>query len=637
MTDQIDRSLSFLRLAVSIVGPALVAVMEPVLASGDTLPATVVTATRIAMPVEQLGSSVTVIGGEELERRQTRIVSDVLRDVPGLAVNRSGVVGNLTQIRIRGAEPNQSLVVIDGVRVNNPDGNGFDFNSLLNLEIDRIEVLRGPSSVLWGSDAIGGVINVITKAAERPTQASVSAEGGSFGTRQVTGSFGAHNDGYDVLAAGTYYETDGQSSGAEWRGNREDDGARVGQFSLKAGVRPSESLEFDIVGYYNDDNTEFDDFVGGLEKPVVDADQETDKTEYSLRAQGKLSLLDGAWEHIVSLARYDIETEARSDGSKTFESEGRGDEATYQTNYFFATPEMGEGEHALTFLAEHQEDESENNFFQKRSISSHAFALNYNVGLYDQLFFTAGIRRDDNERFDDTTTYRLTAAYLQPDWGTRLHGSYGKAVKNPTLTELFGFSGAFVGNPDLEPETGFGWDLGIEQSFLDGRFKGDITYFESRIEDLIVGAGRTVANVDGRSKARGAELSAQARLTDALDVIASYTHTDTEDPDGKELVRRPKNLGSLILNYAFLEDRGNANAAVRYHGPQKDSAFDQFFNRSLVELDSYTLVDVSAFYRMNRHLEVFGRIENLLDKEYEEVFGYGSLGRGFYIGLRGVL
>ena len=150
-------------LSVIAAGAATALTFHPLWAQDQTLPETVVTATRVETPIEQVGSAVTVITAEELERRQVRFVSDVLRDVPGVAVNRSGVAGNLTQVRIRGSEPNQSLVVIDGVRVNNPNGNGFDFNSLLNLEIERIEVLRGPSSVLWCSDAIGGVINIITK------------------------------------------------------------------------------------------------------------------------------------------------------------------------------------------------------------------------------------------------------------------------------------------------------------------------------------------------------------------------------------------------------------------------------------------------------------------------------------------
>lgn len=626
------------RIAFRFLATASVPIAALAAAQEQTLPDTVVTATRIETPIEQVGSSVTLITADELERRQIHVVSDVLRDVPSVAVNRSGVVGNQTEVRIRGAASNQSLVVIDGVRVNNPNGSGFDFNGLLNLGIERIEVLRGPSSVLWGSDAIGGVVNIVTKRAERPFQASLAVEGGSFGTGQVLGSVGSRGDQYDVLVSGTYFDTRGESSGSELRGNRERDASRIGALNLKAGLRPADNLELNLVGSYSEDSTEFDDFVGGTEMPVVDADNDVDKTESSLRAEGKLTLLDDTWEHIVSAGLYKIDTDTRFEFADNTASEGRTNQAYYQTNYYFDTPEFGSGEHAVTFLADYKEDESENSFFAKRSIRNNAYALNYNAGFNDSLFFTGGIRYDDNDRFDNTDTYRLTGAYIQRDWGTRFHGSYGKAVKNPTLTELFGFFGDFRGNPDLQPETGFGWDLGIEQSLSEGRFKGDVTYFNSRIEDLIVGAGNTVENLNGNSKAQGVEVSVRAMLLDGLDLTASYTYTETEDPDGDELVRRPKNLASLIFNYAFVGGRANTNLAIRYNGSQNDYAFDSLtFERSQVTLDAFTIVDLNGSYKINEYLDVVGRVENLLDEKYEEVFGYGSVRRGFYVGLKAAL
>ncbi len=622
-------------LSLVILGATAVFSVDPASSAEQTLPETVVTATRVETPIEQVGSSITRITAEDLERRQVHVVADVLRDVPGVAVNRTGVVGNLTQVRIRGAEANQSLVVIDGVRVNNPNGNGFDFNSLLNLEIERIEVLRGPSSVLWGSDAIGGVVNIITKRAEKPLTASLALEGGSHDTYQVLGSLGTSADQYDLRVSGTYFDTRGESSGSELRGNSERDGFRVGQANLKAGFRPTDQLGFDLVGRYSEDTTEFDAFFGGFEKPVVDADEETDKTESTLRGEGKLTLLGGAWEHIISAGLYEIDTDSKSDGETTFESEGRTNQAHYQTNYYFDTPNLGDGAHILTFLAEYKEDESESNFFEQQSIRNNGYALNYNGAFFDSLFFTGGIRHDDNERFDDTDTYRLTLAYVQRDWGTRFHGSYGKAVKNPTLTELFGFSGDFQGNPDLQPETGFGWDLGIEQSLLDDRIEADLTYFDSRIEDLIIGAGRTVENLDGTSKARGLEVSARALLTEALDLTASYTYTETEDADGNELVQRPKNVASLALNYELLGGRANANLTVRYSGEQQDFAFDPItFERSQVTLDSFTVVNLNGAYEINDHFDLLARVENLLGEKYEEVFGYGSDRQSLYVGIR---
>ena len=204
------------------------------------------------------------------------------------------------------------------------------------------------------------------------------------------------------------------------------------------------------------------------------------------------------------------------------------------------------------------------------------------------------MRRDFNDRFDDTSTYRLTAAYLWPDLGGRLHASYGTAVKNPTLTELFGFSGDFQGNPGLQPEESRGFDIGWEQAFLDRRVKMDVTAFDNRIDNIIVGAGRTVINLPGESRARGVELSASADLTPDLSGTLAYTFTDTEDTDGQELRRRPRHAASLGLNYR-VNDRANLNLTVRHNGSFSDTAFDpETFVTYPVKLDGYTLVNLAA-------------------------------------------
>lgn len=608
----------------------------PGFAQDQTLPETVVTATRVATPVEQTGSAITVITAEELAQRQIRFVAEALRDVPGLSVSRSGGAGALTDVSIRGTNANQSLVLIDGVKVNNPDGNAFNFNSLLDVEIERIEVLRGPASVVWGSSAIGGVINIITKKAKRPYQGSASVEGGSFGTGQFTASLGASGERYNALLGGSYFETRGASAGSYWRGNTEDDGTHIGTLNLKAGVQPVENLEFNLNGWYAQDDTEFDDFVGGIQQPVVDADLRTDTDQYTLRGDGKLTLLGGAWEHIVSAGYYDIEQDTKRGGWTSFTSQGDSTELTYQTNYFLKTPGFARGDHTFTLLVDDQQDTSENDYFQQNSIRDTGYALMYQGGFWDRLYLSAGGRYDDNDMFDNTNTYRFTGAYLLKGWGSRWHTSYGKAVKNPTLTELYGFAGDFRGNPNLQPETGIGWDAGLEQSFLDDRVTVDVTYFDSRIEDIIVGAGRTVVNLDGQSKARGVEASVRAEITEGLGLTGAYTYTTTEDPDGQELVRRPENVASLYLNYRFWQERANVNLGVLYTGNRDDTAFDPLtFAPSRVPLDAYTLVNLKGSYRINRYLEVFGRVDNLFDEQYEDVFGYGGAEQAFIAGLKG--
>ncbi|MFZ1325509.1 MAG: TonB-dependent receptor [Candidatus Contendobacter sp.] len=597
----------------------------------EELPELVVTATRVPIPPEQSGSAITVIDREELEQRQIRIVADALRDVPGAAVSRSGGPGNLTEIYLRGAETNQTLVLIDGVEVNHPDGGAFDFNSLLDLEVERIEVLRGPQSVLWGSSAIGGVINIVTQRADQPFQANARVEGGSFNTWQTSGSVGTRGERYDALLSGGWLQTDGWSAGSAWRGNSEDDGAKIGALLFKGSVRPIDDLELTLTERYTRNRTDFDAFLGGDQQPVVDSNDRIDNRQNLLRLQGRYTLLGGAWEHLLGVARYDMDSTTSSAGFEPFDSKSDSNQIDYQSNYFL---NAGNTQHTFTLLVKDKKDEASNTYFATNSVHNTGVALQYGLGLDERLFITAGLRRDFNDRFDNTNTYRLTAAYLWPEFGGRLHASYGTAVKNPTLTELFGFSGDFQGNPNLQPEESRGFDLGWEQSLLDRRLKFDVTAFDNRIDNIIVGAGRTVINLPGESQARGVEISANAQLTPDVSSTLAYTYTDTEDTQGDELRRRPRHVASLGLNYRFLE-QGNLNLTVRHHGAFVDTAFDeQTFETYLVPMKSYTVVNLAAEYGLDEHWQFFGRVENLFDKQYEDVLGYSGTERGVYVGAR---
>lgn len=269
------------------------------------------------------------------------------------------------------------------------------------------------------------------------------------------------------------------------------------------------------------------------------------------------------------------------------------------------------------------------------------------MGLWDRLFLTGGARFDQNNKFDNFTSPRVTAAFLVPETDTRLHGTWGKGVQNPTLTELYGFFDDFLGNPNLKPENSTGWDAGVEQSFLDKKLVLGATYFNNRIRDFITSeyvpalGASTPINLSGTSKIQGVELSATANIYDGLTLKASYTYTDGEDPDGDELVRRPPNMASATLNYAFLEDdagtkRANVNLSADYNGDQKDFVFiSPTFERTTRTLDAYWLVNLALSYEFLPGLAVVGRVENMLDEDYHEVYGYESPGVAGYGGLRG--
>ena len=623
-------------LAVTCLQAGLTMAEEPV----QEVPETVVSASRVPLPVAAVGSAVTVITAEDLERRQVRLVSDALRDVPGVAVNRSGGPGTVTQVRIRGAEANQTLVVIDGVEVNNPAGGSeFDFANLLASDIERIEVLRGPQSALYGSDAIGGVINIVTKGGPgRGVEMTGSAEYGSYNTSQVSASGRAGLDDKIRLSLNvTRYNSTGISAAEEKNGNDENDGFKNRSINAKLKLTPFDFLEFDLTGRNVDSTTEFDSFVGGL--GAVDANRQTESEQTYGRAGTKLTLFDGLWEHIGSVAYSREFDETFSNEAESSESDGRKKKFAYQTNLFFDTPEIAGAAHTATFAVERENESVESNsaFVNvDRDLKATSYIGEYRLDLFDRIFLSGALRHDDNDTlFDDTTTFRTTAAYLHEETGSRLHGSYGTGVKNPTVFELFGFAANFNGNPNLKPEESRGWDIGLEQSFFDGEVIADVTYFQNRIDDLILGAGNTAINLDGTTKIEGVEVTAQAEILPSLDLIGSYTFTKTRGADGNDLVRRAKHIASANLDYGFdLFGRpGNVSLGVDFNGDQKDFAFDAAFNRSIVTLNRFTLVNAALDYEVYPGVTLFARGENLLDEDYQEVLGFGTPGLALYGGL----
>jgi len=404
---------------------------------GLTLDPIVVTANRIPTPAAEVGSAVTVITRQELEDRQIRQLSDALREVPGVAVNRTGPAGQ-TQVRIRGSESNQTLVLIDGVEANDPSSESeFDFAHLMADDIERIEVLRGPQSALYGSDAIGGVVNIVTRRGEGPVTGTASVEGGGYGTLRGHASISGGNDDVDVLIGAAGLRTDGASAA---RNGSEADGYRNGTIYTKIGLHPSELIDIDVVGRYTRFNTDLDGFAGGV--GAVDSRDDVDGSTFLGRIQGKLKLLDGRWEHIVGLSYTDDSRDYR-DGDAIITSSYRGKttRVDYQTNLTLNSEAVLPAEHRLTFAVDHEEQQadSDSGFSDfSRRIGATGLVGQYQLGLLDGVFLTGSVRRDLNDLFRDTTTWRLTAAWRIEATGTKLRASYGTGVKNPTLFELYG-------------------------------------------------------------------------------------------------------------------------------------------------------------------------------------------------------
>lgn len=606
-------------------------------AAGDAvvLDEIVVSASRVPMKASKVGSTVTVITAEELEERGDRYVSDVLRDVPGLSVSRTGSFGALTEIYIRGTEADHTLVVVDGVEINDPSsGSKVDFGELLISDIERIEILRGSQSALWGSDAIGGVINIVTKKGKGDINGFVSAEGGSFGSLKSNAAIRGGNDWVHGSLALSKYKTNGISQADESLGNSEEDGHEAQSANAKLGFTPTENLTIDLFGRYNHSFLQTDSFVGGV--GAVDADQDSETHQRYGMVSAKYDLFDGAWTHQLRAAYSQDDSNYRTNKATTFNATGSKEKYDYQTTTRFETPDVAKANHVATLLLEREVDEIDTTSLTTGAVEveTNSIALEYNLSLWGSLHLSASGRHDDNDTFKDANTYRLTAAYEIKNWGGRLHTSFGTGVKNPTLTQLYGFSGNFVGNPDLTPESNEGWDVGYEQIFWDDRAAIDVTYFKNKVDDLIVGSGNTAVNLNGISPAEGIEVGLDVDLTDNLLLAASYTYTNAETADGTEQVRRARHIASMNLNYAFLDDRANVNLGVDFNGAQKDFEFDSSWNRSIVELGSYTLVNLQGRYDVTENVELFARGENLLDEDYQEVLTYGTPGISAYAGMK---
>jgi len=607
-----------------------------------------VTASKTPISLTQTGSSVSVLDSNYLEKRQNVALSEILRDLPGLAVSRSGVLGSATQVRVRGSEGNQVLVMIDGIEVNDLAQAGeFNFAHLLTNHIERIEVIRGPQSALWGSDAIGGVISIITKQANSPLGISAYAELGSFGTEHTGASIGSQGENYHIRLNAAYIDSDGENIARE---GSEDDGYENTTYSLTAGVSPVEALDISLSLRHMEAENAFDnvDFATSL---PTDSDNITESTHTYGRAQAKLKLLDGRWEHILGYAATHTDNDNFSNGTQNSSNQGEKTRFDYQTNMFFETNGAVDTSQVLSLVLEREEEE-----YTQRGVASFfgdpnkdldtgttSYVGEYRVSFNDKLHLSGSLRKDDNNEFKDAITYRYTAAYNLPTTGTRVRANYGTGVKNPTFTERFGFFDTFIGNPNLTPEKSTSWEMGLDQALMASRLNLGITYFNARLKDEINGfvfdpslSNFTAANENGSSHRQGLEFIFTYQLSEQLALSGAYTYTDSTQPAGNDEIdeiRRPRHTGNLNLDYDFLNGRANINLNASFTGKQGDDFFATF-PATRVTLDEFTLVTLSSSYQLTDKISVYGRIENLMDEDYEEVFGFSTPGAGVYLGTR---
>ena len=594
-----------------------------------------VTAARIALPAEQATSSISLLDADMLDARGASFAADALRAVPGLAVSRSGAPGSLTQIRARGSEANHVLVLIDGVEASNPFTGEADFSHYVFDDLASIEVARGEQSALWGADAIGGVIRLNSLRPRSAITAGARAEGGSFGTTRLSLQAGGTWDDRWLSGSLSEYESDGiDVAGLE--GER--DGYANSVIALSGGLPLGEAwrLEGSVRRIVSESDYDSDtDFDGRLDNVDLRTDGRTVLAR--LAALGEHDWRSIRLNHEVAVQLTDDTSRSLSGGTQTSRAIGQRLQAHYQLTGHWET---GPYRHRLTGLVEHDQDRLKSfsgpgvGSNQSRELTANALAFDYSVSR-GALDVTASARRDTHTLFEDSTTWRVGAGWAFDTLDGRLRANLGEAVKNPGVYELFGFFPSFfVGNPNLTPERSQGWEVAWDQALLDGDANLSVVWFSSQLEnEIFTDFGifpATALNAGTQSERQGLEVSGGWEIDAAWSLFGSLSLLESEE-NGLAEIRRPERLASLTLSWSPLDGPISASATLDHTGDQTDTDFGTF---QPVVLDAYTLVGGQLRWHVRPGLEIHARGENLLDEEYQDVFGYHTPGRGLYIGLR---
>ena len=615
----------------------------------------IVTANRSAQPIERVGASVTVLTQAAIEARQTPVVADLLAQTPGVSFTRNGGPGASTSLRIRGAEGHHTVVLIDGVKLNDPASTqgGFNFGNLLIGDTARIEVLRGAQSTLWGSQAIGGVVNIVTAEPTEALQGSLDAEAGARGTTYFRGGVGGANDRLSWRLAASRYSTDGFSAFAK---GTEDDGYSNTGLSGRLNVKITDAVSLDLRSVWSDGRVDIDGF-------GVDNREYSNTQELVTYAGLNFDLLDGRFRNRIGYAATDTESLNINPDNKleqrTYDATGENRRWEYQ-GVFAVNDAL-----STTFGLEHEKSEMSvrsasdwdpNAPFYKGTAELNSAYAQVQWTAVPGLTLTGGLRYDDHENYGDQVLGQVAAAWALNEGDTMLRASWGQGFRAPGLYELY----SQYGNLDLQPEEFDSWEIGVEQRLFD-RAVVSATYFNRQADNEIkyngcaeeVGKPNDPLCVIGKyiddqgeerdllrfgyyrnllkTEAQGVELVGRVDVTERLNVSANYTWTDAKSAsgptDGKRLTRRPEHMANFAADYAFAFGL-KAGVAVRYVG----ETFNNDTNTAKV--DSYTLVDLRASYPINDTLEVYGRIENAFDEDYQTVLNYGAPGRGVFGGVR---
>ncbi len=624
----------------------------------------VVSATKTPVPVTQVTSAVEVITGEELERRQVKTVVDALRLSQGLTVFSDGGPGTSSSVRIRGSNSDQVLVLIDGAIMNSATLGNFNFANLTTDNIERIEILRGAQSMLWGADAMGGVINITTKKGTGALSASAFAEYGSFSSIREGGQASGKKGPVDFSAAISRWDYTGFSAVNYRRGASERDGYHNWQASTKVGIELPYEGRLDLNFRFLQGKSNFDGgFGNGFD--ILGAYSRSQQYVYSAAYQQPIT---NWWSQVLTLSRQNENlrsspgTSARdvatgfvfnpTDPLNNPDSQINtvANRIEWQHNVQLGKPLL------LTAGYQYREQQGENfnlstggTDVNNHIISSHAGFAQGQLNLWDRVFATAGVRQDDYNVFGNATTYRATAGYLHQETGTKIRGSYATGFRAPTINQLFF---PVFGNPNVKPEKSQSMDIGVDQYLLDNRLTLSGGFFWNHYRDMIVfqqnlpvcgpdtvfgdPLGNFCAQNIGQVSTKGWEASVKyAVVKDVLfiknlDVQAQYTNTLTrniEQQPGNRVPRMPVDQWSMIISYQPI-DPVRINLEGRYVG----SRFNDTANRQ--SMPAFDVWNISASYNVTNRVQTYVRLDNIFNEKYEEVLLFGTPVRSIFVGLR---
>lgn len=615
-------------------------------------PINVYSASATPISLHQTASSVTVLTEKDFAARNVTYVSDVLKTVPGVAMGISGGRGATTSLFLRGADSNQTAVIIDGIKVNPVNGYGFDFGGLSLSNIERIEVLRGEQSALWGSDAMGGVVYITTKSGlykDKLFNVDFDLGTGSHGTVDGSATVSGYNNGFYYSVHGDSHHTRGISAYSDRKFTYTGENAAIYNPTSIASERDKFHRDGVSARLGYDDSQKGIEFLSSHSTQTVHYDSSSNDqlSDDRIRTRETLYKLSGYVGNEQSLFKHKFNFSHLKTDRDVFSSYGSAYDAkksdvNYQLDINF--DREGNVTQAVSLLADYNKANYRGSeySYDKLKISDKSVAMEYRLLSKDDHSFALSGRYIDNSQYGNAFNTRISGAYrLSPNF--RAHASLGTATQTPTVVEYFGYTGYSLPNFNLKPEKSRGGEIGLLIESNNKNHSLDVTYFARNVKDLISdqplpgtcfttswGTSCTYQsmNMHGTSKIRGIELVYNGKLSDKLTSYANYTYTGTKDSQDKQLIRRPKHTANAGLNYQITEQLGSS-INVSYVGKRIDN------NRDRYRMPSYTLVNLGVNYQLTQNLNIYANLNNVFNKKYENIVGYGQDGRNVYVGLKG--